>query len=69
MLEVLVLLEDVLGRLVEVLKVFLPAVLVPDVEVLDVEVPDVLVFRSHGDANKRLAGSWLSRMPYQKRNL
>ena len=69
MLEVLVLLEDVLGRLVEVLEAFVPNVIVLDVEVLDLEVPDVLVFRGHGDANKRLAGSWLSRMPYQKRNL
>ena len=37
-LEVLVLLEDVLGRLVEVLEAFVPNVLV-----LDVEEPDVLV--------------------------
>ena len=67
--EVLVLQEDVLGRLVEVLEVFVPNVLVLDVEVLDVEVLDVLVYRGHGDANKLLAGFWLSRMPYQKRNL
>ena len=73
-LEVLVLPKDVLVLPVEVLdvealEVLVPAVLVPDVEVLDVEVLEVLVFRCHGDANKRLAGSWLSRMPYQKRNL
>ena len=53
----------------EVLEVLVLAVLVLDVEVLDVEVLDLLVFRGHGDANKRLAGSWLSRVPYQKRNL
>ena len=50
---------------VKVLEVRVLAVLVLDVEVLDVEVLDLLVYRSQGDSNKRLAGSWLSRMPYQ----
>ena len=68
-LEVLVLLEDVLGRLVEVLEAFVPNVLVLDLKCwtwkcrmcsyLEVMVMQII----------RLAGSWLSRMPYQKRNL
>ena len=65
--EVLALLVEVLGM--EVLEVLVLAVLLLDVEVLDLEVLDLLVYRSQGDSNKRLAGSWLSRMPYQKRNL
>ena len=65
--EVLALLVEVLGM--EVLEVLVLAVLVLDVEVLDLEVLDLLVCRSQGDSNKRLTGSWLSRMPYQKRNL